>query len=136
AAALLLWPRGIDESFASRLRRARRRLSPGLLGCAGAGALLFAGFGAVLWHDLALEGRYQSPWRRDATRAEYEQRYRRYATLAQPRIADVKLDVDIVPEARTLRVHGRYRLENRGAGAIRDLILYQQPGLRLTLAPV
>jgi ABC-2 type transport system permease protein len=135
AATLLLWPRGMDDGFASRLRRARRRLGPGVLGAAGAGALLFAGAGAVLWHDLVYLGGYQGAWRKDALRADYEQRYRRYAVLPQPRIADVTLRADIVPETRTLRVHGSYRLENKGSVPVRDLILYQQPGVRIDLHP-
>jgi len=126
--ALLLWPRGAHASLRERLQLARQRLSPNVLGALGAGVLVFGASGALLWYDLNHLGGYQTGWRRDAVRAEYELRYHRFAKLPQPRLADVKLQVDILPETRTLKVHGAYRLENRSGQPIRDLILYQQPG--------
>ena len=131
--ALVLWPRGVSDSFRERLQRARRRLSMPVLACFGLGLLLFAGSGALLWYNLEHLGAYQSEWRRDALRAEYEQRYKRFASLPQPRISDVRLRVDIAPETRTLKVHGFYQLENRSGQAIRDLVVVMQPGPALQL---
>jgi len=129
--ALVLWPRGASDSFADRLRLARRRLVPGVLAAFGIGVLAFAASGALLWYNLDYLGGYQSAWRKDALRAGYEQRYKRYATLAQPRIRDVNLLIDIVPETRTLKVRGFYQLENRGAAPVREIVLSQQPGPEL-----
>jgi hypothetical protein len=128
AVALVLWPRGVSDSFRSRLQLARQRLSPGVLGAFGLGALLFAGSGALLWYNLEYVGAYQSAWTKDRLRAEYELRYRRYAKLAQPRISDVNLQVDILPATRTLKVKGAYQLENRSGEPITELVLSQQPG--------
>jgi hypothetical protein len=130
--ALVLWPRGVSDSFRERLQLARLRLTPGVLGAFGAGVAVFAGTGLLLWYNLDHLGAYQTAWRRDSVRAEYELRYKRFAKLAQPRIADVNLQVDILPDKRTLKVKGRYQLENRSAQPIRDIILYQQPGPALS----
>jgi ABC-type transport system involved in multi-copper enzyme maturation permease subunit len=131
ALALVLWPRGVSDTFHDRLQQARRRLSPGVLGAFGLGALLFAGSGLLLWYNLEHVGAYQSAWTKDRLRAEYELRYRRYAKLAQPRITDVKLQVDIMPAARTLKVKGAYQLENRSGVPVTELLLSQQPGPQL-----
>jgi hypothetical protein len=128
AAALVLWPRGMSDSVNDRLRLARQRLSPGVLGAFGLGALLFAGSGALLWYNLEHVGAYQSAWTKDRLRAEYELRYHRYAKLAQPRIASVDLQVDIMPASRTLKVKGAYQLENRSGVPVAELFLTQQPG--------
>jgi hypothetical protein len=128
AIALVLWPRGVSDSFAERLGLARRRLAPGVLAAFGAGVLLFAGSGALLWYNLEHLGSYQTAWRKDALRAGYELRYKRLARLPQPRISDVNLQVDIAPETRTLKVHGYYQLENRSGQALRDIVLVMQPG--------
>jgi hypothetical protein len=130
-AALVLWPRGVSDSFRSRLQLARRRLSPGVLGAFGLGALLFAGSGLLLWYNLEHVGAYQSAWTRDRLRAEYELRYRRYAALPQPRITGVNLQVDIMPATRTLKVKGTYQLENRSGVPMAEVILSQQPGPQL-----
>jgi hypothetical protein len=128
AVAQVLWPRGVSDSFRNRLQLARQRLTPGVLGAFGLGALLFLGAGTLLWYNLEYVGAYQSAWTKDRLRAEYELRYRRYAKLAQPRITDVNLQVDILPATRTLKVKGAYQLENRSGEPIGELVLSQQPG--------
>ena len=129
AASLVLWPRGVNGDFASRLRLARRNLTLPVLAVLGAGLVLFAGTGALLGYDLAA-GDYQSTWRQEQQRAQYELRYQRYARLPRPRLTDVDLEVDIRPDARSLRVKGFYQLENRSAAPIADIVLYQQGGAR------
>jgi hypothetical protein len=128
ALALVLWPRGVSDSFAERLALARRRLAPGVLATFGSGVLLFLGAGALLWYNLEHLGNYQTAWHKDRVRAEYELRYKRLARLPQPRVKDVKLQVDILPETRTLKVHGAYQLENRSGQPVRDLVVTMQPG--------
>ncbi len=128
ALALVLWPRGVADRFQERLQLARQRLSPGVLGAFGLGALLFLGSGALLWYNLEHVGAYQSAWTKDRLRAEYELRYRRYAKIAQPRILDVNLQVDILPATRTLKVKGAYQLENRSGAPVTELFVSQLPG--------
>jgi hypothetical protein len=126
--ALVLWPRGVSDSLGERLRLGRRRLTLPVLAAFGIGALLFAGSGALLWYNMEYLSNWQTPWRKDALRAEYETRYKRLARLAQPRISDVRLQVDILPESRTLKVRGFYQLENRSGQPIRDIVVVMQPG--------
>lgn len=132
ALARALWPRGVDDTWRERLRLARRNLTPSVLACFGLGLAVFAGTGGFLAWELS-QGGYLTTWRSEALRAEYEKRYHGFARLAQPRIVDVRLDADIDPGRRALRVKGRYRLENRSGAPIRDLVLYQQRGAQLAL---
>jgi len=128
ALALVLWPRGMADRFHDRLQLARQRLSPGVLGAFSLGALLFLGSGLLLWYNLEHVGAYQSAWTKDRLHAEYELRYRRYAKIAQPRITDVNLQVDILPASRTLKVKGAYQLENRSGAPVTTLFVSQHPG--------
>ena len=130
-AALVLWPRGVSDTFAERLQLARRRLTPGVLGGFTAGILIFAASGGLLWYNLVHLGAYQTAWHKEQVRADYELRYKRYAKLPQPRITDVGLQVDIHPASRTLKVHGFYQLENRTGAPLRDVVLFQKPGPEL-----
>ena len=129
--ALVLWPRGVSDRFKERLRLGQRRLVPGVLAAFGIGILLFAGSGGLLWYNMDHLGGYQTDWHKDTVSAEYELRYRRLARLPQPRVSDVRLQVEILPETRTLRVRGLYRLENRSGQPIRDIVIVQQPGPKL-----
>jgi len=132
-AARVLWTRGVDSGWRERLRLARRNLSSLVLAGFGAGFLVFAGTGALLAYELHAGG-YQSAARQERLRAEYEQRYHRYAKLPQPRIADVRLQADIRPEVRELDVRGVYELQNRNASPVQDIVLYQQRGATLSVA--
>ncbi len=129
-AARVLWARGVDTGWRERLRLARRNLSMPVLAGFGAGLVIFIGTGALLAYELHAGG-FRTSAQQERERAEYELRYRRYAKLPQPRIADVKLAADILPEQRTLRVKGSYQLENRTGQPLRDVILYQQRGASL-----
>ncbi|VXB51744.1 M1 family aminopeptidase [Massilia sp. 9I] len=129
-AARVLWARGVDTGWRERLRLARRNLSMPVLAGFGAGLVIFVGTGALLAYELHAGG-FRTSAQQERERAEYELRYRRYAKLPQPRIADVKLAADILPEQRTLRVKGSYQLENRTGQPLRDVILYQQRGASL-----
>jgi len=132
-AATVLWPRGVNAEFKSRLALARHNLSLPILAAFGAGVLLFAGTGALLWYELDVAGSYRTAHAAEARSAAYEARYRRYAQLPQPALAAVDLRVDLHPRGRMLAVQGHYQLENRGVHPVSDLILYQQPGVDLVM---
>lgn len=128
---VVLWPRGVNAELSSRLRLARQNLGRGVLAAFGIGVLLFGASGALLWYELDVAGNYRTTRTQDALRAEYELRYRRFAALPQPRLAEVALRADLLPRTRTLAVEGSYQLDNTGAAPIAELIVYQRPGFDL-----
>ncbi|MGJ9419738.1 hypothetical protein ACHAC9_18585 [Massilia sp. CMS3.1] len=128
---VVLWPRGVNAEFKSRLRLARRNLTLPTLIVLGASLLVFGATGALLWYELGVAGNYRSAHAEESRRAAYETRYRRFAQLPQPQLASVDLRVDLHPRSRVLVVQGHYQLENRTGAALSDLILYQQPGFDL-----
>ena len=142
--ALVFWPRGYNAEFGSRLQLARRNLSLPVLATFAIGLAIFAGSGALLYYNLHIANDFQTAYQEDRARAEYELRYKRYAALPQPRITDVKLQVDIVPEQRSLRIRGAYQLENRSAAPISEVFVQRprkgalqlrfSPGARVLLA--
>ena len=131
-AARVLWARGVDDTWGERLRLARRNLSRTVIAGFCLGLVIFAGTGALLAWELHV-GDFQADAQVERQRAEYEGRYRRFAALPQPRIADVHLQVDIRPERRALDVKGFYQLENRTGAPLSDIILYQQRGAALAV---
>ncbi|HWJ94846.1 MAG TPA: hypothetical protein VNT33_09000, partial [Telluria sp.] len=125
ALSALLWPRGTNGELGSRLQLARRNLTLPVMATFGAGLLLFAGMGGLLYYGLFVEGDYQTAYSKEEQRAQYELRYKRFATLPQPRITDVNLQVDIMPDTRSLLVKGAYQLENRSGQPVTEVLLYQ-----------
>ncbi|MES2757839.1 MAG: M1 family aminopeptidase [Pseudomonadota bacterium] len=131
--AQVFWPRGYNAEFGSRLQLARHNLSLPVLVSFVLGLAIFSAAGGVLYYNLQVANDYQTFSQKDKARAEYERRYKQYAALAQPRITDVSLQVDIVPERRSLRVKGVYQLENRSAAPIGEIFVHQRPESTLKL---
>ncbi len=126
--SLVFWPRGSNSELGSRLQLARRNLSLPVLASFAGGLLLFVATGAGLYYTLHVAGDFQGAYQQDEQRAQYELRYKKFAELPQPRVTDVSLQVDIVPEKRQLLIKGTYQLENKTAQAISDIYVQQERG--------
>ncbi len=119
--AVLFWTRGVERPFKERLRAARKRLTPPVWGAMG---LLTALFVFCEWgiHDnLMVKARYRTYGQEDAESACYERTYADVAEVAQPKITDVSLDLDIYPETRTASYAAALVLENRSDSTIEML---------------
>jgi hypothetical protein len=130
ALSLLFWARGSNTELASRIQLARRRLVMPVIATLGAGLFVFFGAGGILLYNLHVEDSYETAWARDARLAEYERRYKRYATTPQPRILDVRIRADLKPETRSMTVRGSYQLENRSGKPIGEIFISQDRSAR------
>jgi ABC-2 type transport system permease protein len=124
-ASLLFWPRGTNDGWRQRLQLARHALTMPVLTAIAVGLLIFGTAGGVLFYNMHVANCYKSAYHKDAEKADYERKYKQYAAIPQPRITDVKLDVAIMPETRSLLAKGRYVLQNKTTQPIGDLIVYQ-----------
>ena len=109
----LLWVRGMETGLRNRLKLARARVSaPAVVGLAVFG-LLFVGTGGYVYYNTHVLNRLQTNSKFQEDRAQYETKYKQYQTMPQPRIVDVKVDVDLYPEQRLATFRGREWLENK-----------------------
>ena len=125
--AQVFWVRGMAQPWRRRLGLAAQRLQ----GAAGV-ALVFslAGFaasGAWIYHNTNVLNKYRPSDVAMDEQARYEKAYRKYHDLPQPRVTDVRADVDIYPEARRLALRGHYRLENKSGAPLGQLYLQLNP---------
>jgi ABC-2 type transport system permease protein len=128
-AAYLGWQRGLETGVGARWREARARYSPSLRAASGLALVAFAGIGAFIYYNTNVLNRYESGLDREQQQAEYEQLYKRFEALAQPRVTDVQVHVDIFPETDppTLRAYGKYALKNRAQTSISTVIVNLDP---------
>jgi ABC-2 type transport system permease protein len=109
----LLWVRGMETGWRNRLKLARARVTtPASVGLAVSG-LLFAVVGAYIYHNTHILNRYLTTSRIQESRAQYEIKYKQFQSLPQPRLIDVRVDVDLYPERRLAVFRGRELLENK-----------------------
>jgi ABC-type transport system involved in multi-copper enzyme maturation permease subunit len=119
--AVLYWPRGTSQGWQERTRIARQRFGapPRLILALSLAA--FAGLGTWIFYNTNVINHYVPGDLANERAASYEKLYRQYEDLPQPRIVDVKVDMDIYPHERHLEVRGHYGMINRTSVPIRDL---------------
>jgi hypothetical protein len=139
----LLWVRGTERGLARRLRRVKARAGRGVKLALAAGLAAFVLLGGLIYYNTNVLNTYRTRDEQEALRADYEKRYRRHRDLPQPRIAAVKLAVDIYPGRRAVAIRGSYRLDNRSGRRIERIHLdvpeemtirklaFQQPARRV-----
>ncbi len=119
--AHLLWRRGTETRLRVRLAQLPRRLL-GTPGVVLAGALFAtAASGAYLYHDMNVINRYRTTQDGEARLAQYEKKYLRYATLKQPSVTDMRLNVALYPDQRRMESSGTYAFVNDTGAPLSDL---------------
>jgi ABC-type transport system involved in multi-copper enzyme maturation permease subunit len=116
-----LWPRGTDLALGSRLRRMGRHVSIPSLAIVAVALVAMAGTGAYGYYNIKVLNRYQTSDDLEKYQADYERKYLKFEKLPMPAITRVTMNVQLVPRQRRLVVVGRYDLQNKTNGPIRDV---------------
>jgi ABC-type transport system involved in multi-copper enzyme maturation permease subunit len=129
----LLWARGTETSFASRLHAARDRFNGTTAALLAVFTLAFLATGCYIFYNENVLNHYETADKGEKRQAETEKKYKRYAKLAQPRITDVQADVDIYPEKRSATIRGHYAMMNKSPAPIPELHVTLPPELKGTI---
>jgi len=125
--AHLLWVRGSESSHALRLREAARRLSTPVKAALAAGFLGAIATGGYIYYNTTVLNIYLPANVQQDRQAEFEKKYKQYEKLKGPRITDVRADVDIYPERRSVDIRGRYVLRNKTTAPVEVVHLSLNP---------
>lgn len=113
AAGLAIWRRGVRETVKIRFRRSKENLTSKLyiaLTVCTVGFVAIGGY--IYWFD-NIENEHKTEKQQELDQVEWETKYSKYFGIPQPRITDVKVDVDIFPKTRDLKVNGSYIVKNK-----------------------
>ncbi|MDE1145551.1 MAG: M1 family aminopeptidase [Azospirillaceae bacterium] len=111
--AHLIWPRGRALTWRDRRRALATGWTRPMAALACLLVLVFAGSGGwTAWNTHHLN-QFRTQDEREALQVDYENAYRQYETLPQPRIVAVSVAMDLHPAVQGYDAHGHYILENR-----------------------
>ncbi len=103
--------RGSEQSFGARVKQARSRMAR-LIPAAVAFLILAGTCGAVFFYNTHVLNQFRTAKQNRHRAAEYEQLYKKYERLAQPKVTAVDVAVNIFPERRSFEGMGYYMLVN------------------------
>ncbi len=119
--AALYWPRGTVQGWKDRTRVAGQRFGTPTRAVLAVSLLAFAGSGGWIFYNTNVINRYVPGDVAMKQQADYEKRYRKYLELPQPKITDVRADVDFYPHERKVDVRGHYTIANKTGKPITEL---------------
>ncbi len=114
----LFWVRGIEGGRRFRLRLAKLRLSPGLIGGTALATALAMATGGFIFYNTNLLNEYRTSFQNQELQARYERDYKQYEHMPKPRVVAVDVEVDIYPDERDADFRGLLTLTNKTDGPI------------------
>ena len=124
--SLLLWKRGVLGTSKDNWSNFKSRLKPSVYIPMIIVLIAFLGLGFTFYYQDNVANTFLSSKDFENQRAEYEKKYKKYENYAQPRIVDIKIDMDIFPKERNLAVDGTFVLKNKSSEAIDSLFVSYQ----------
>jgi len=126
----LFWKRGTDSGGKARLQIARGRLKAGTLSSIILLLAIWLGSGVFINYNTKTLNHYISEKAGTIASADYEKQLSRYDKIAQPKVIDVKVYADLVPEKRHATIKTIYKMVNKTNEVIDSLHLnWGGPGL-------
>ncbi|UOR04567.1 hypothetical protein MUN82_16660 [Hymenobacter aerilatus] len=121
----LLWVRGTETSVRHRSRLAGQRLVPAARWGAVAAVAAVLGVGGYVFWNTNLQNEYLTTKLIEGRRAGWETKYKHLARVAQPKIVNTELQVDLYPTAtpRGYHMRGALTLLNRTARPLDTLLV-------------
>ena len=109
----LLWARGGEKSIKLRLDEAMNKVNMRSWAVLIVGVLVFLGCGSFIYYNTNVLNKFQTEWKQEEESKAFELKYKKFEFSPQPKITDVKLNVDIFPYTRGLRSNGVFVLKNK-----------------------
>ncbi len=130
--SLLFSVRGAETAMKMRLRIGKLRLTRPILIASILAVIMFAGTGCFIYYNTNVKNEYANSKAGEKNQANYEKALKQYEELAQPRITDVYVEVDIYPEDRDFVAKGYYMLTNKTDEAIKEIHMQFNPDQQVT----
>ena len=126
--------RGSESLIGTRFKMGKLRLTKPVVTFMLASVMIFGLSGCYIYYNTNVLNEYQNSDQQDEQQANYEKQLKQYVTLAQPKIVDVNLTVDVYPETRDFMAKGYYIITNKSDEPITDVHIQggQDPSLNIT----
>lgn len=119
----LFWKRGTDSGIKARWQIAKERLNIKTISALAILLVIFIGSGVFINYNTKTLNNYRTVKQGTIGAAEYEKQLSKYDKIAQPKVIDVKIKADLIPEIRTAKIKVIYKMVNKSNEVIDSLHL-------------
>ncbi|MFT7606696.1 MAG: ABC-2 type transport system permease protein, partial [Saprospiraceae bacterium] len=85
--------------------------------------IVFVGSGCFIFYNTNIKNEYTNSDQNEKLQADYEKTLKKFENIAQPKITDVYLEVDIFPKNRDFEARGVFQLKNKTSETISEIHL-------------
>ena len=119
----ILMTRGTEIRLKKRWNFILQRFTPTLKKMTATLSLIFIGTASFIFYQTNIENEYWSLNRKQTFRADYEKTLSKWEYLPQPKVIDVKLNLDLFPHKKEYSLTGEFLLINKTEFPIREIHL-------------
>jgi hypothetical protein len=123
----VFWVRGNTFGIKDRFLSARKNLSSATGIAFAIIFLCLITIGSWIYYNTNILNEYRTKYDYNKINAAYEKKYKDTEFLSQPKVKDVKLNVDIFPEQRNVNISGTYTIQNKTAFRIDSVRVTTNP---------
>ena len=123
----LFWKRGTDSGIKARWQLVKERLNLKTVGMIVTLLAVFIGSGAFINYNTKTLNNYRTVKSGTKRIADYEKTLSKYDRIAQPKVIDVKINADLIPEERSATIKTKYVMVNKTDEVIDSLHLNWGP---------
>jgi ABC-2 type transport system permease protein len=121
--AVLMWVRGKEKGFGSRIRVAKKNMNRNLKLSLVTGIVLFILSGGFIYYNTSILNKSISSKAQKESQADFEKKYRKYIHTQQPRVVAANWNVDIFPDELSAKMKGFYILKNKSNRNVDSLVV-------------
>jgi len=133
-ATVVAWPRGIDAGVRPRRHNAALRFRGGTRLGFAALILGWLGLGGFVYYNTQVLNSYPATRTAEDRQVAYETRYKEaYQGMPQPRVVDVRYEIDVYPHRRDLHARGTATMVNKGDVPIDTLFVNLDDDVGMTV---
>ncbi len=125
AVAVVFSVRGSEAVMKMRWKTGRLRLTRPMVTFALAIGCVFLFSGFYIYYNTSIINKFVKSDDQEKLSADYEKTYKKYESIAQPKIIESNLKVDLYPAKRDFVVEGFYFLKNKSAQPIPEIHIQQ-----------
>ena len=133
ASMLVLWfcsiamHRGIPKTIRTRLSEGFQSSSSRSKVFGAVAALAMMGIGGWLYYNTQILNTFVGAKELEERQVRYEKNYSKYEKLAQPKVTEIRYEIDLFPETRNLRMSASQTITNKTEEPIETLIVQVDP---------